>query len=282
MVSFMMCDFAVNRFFVEKSTFKMNCSKIRSDLDSMSFVPPYNLLSPPSHLLSPPLTPSLLPTAAMADKEFINSPKNCVSDSLSGLLSTSPSLTRIKTHPHCIITTNLPNTVPLISGGGSGHEPAHVGYVAKGMLSGAVCGGCFASPSINEILATILSLTTIEKPSCLLIVKNYTGDVLNFTLAAKKANTIHGRDVKIVVVADDCAVPLSKGITGRRGVAGTIFVHKCAGAVADAGGSIDEVVGTAEMIKNRLLSLGVSLTGVTIPGQPAPKVRKCEERSDEH
>ncbi|GMH61774.1 hypothetical protein TrST_g1040 [Triparma strigata] len=215
----------------------------------------------------------------MTDKEFINDPSQCVDDSLAGLLASSPSLTKIASHPHCIITSSPPAGVPLISGGGSGHEPAHVGYVASGMLSGAVCGGCFASPSIAEILATVLALTSSEKPSCLLVVKNYTGDVLNFTLAAKKANTLHGRDVRIVVIADDCAVPLEKGITGRRGVAGTIFVHKCAGAVAAEGGGVDEVVAAAEMIKNRLLSLGVSLTGVTIPGQPAPEAMAADKFS---
>ena len=202
-------------------------------------------------------------------KEFINDPSHCVDDSLGGLLASSPSLMKIKSHPHCIVLADI-NGVPLISGGGSGHEPAHVGYVASGMLSGAVCGGCFASPNVGEILATILCVTSEEKPSALLVVKNYTGDVLNFTLAAKKANNLYGRDVRIVVVGDDCAVPLQKGITGRRGVAGTIFVHKCAGALSASGGTIEEVCDVAGMISRRLLSLGVALTPVTIPGNTPP------------
>ena len=126
----------------------------------------------------------------------------------------------------------------------------------------------FAPPSL--ILLTQANVRLAPQPSALLVVKNYTGDVLNFTLAAKKANTQFSRDVRIVVVGDDCAVPLQKGITGRRGVAGTVFVHKCAGAMAASGGSIDEVCDVAGMISRRLLSLGVSLTGVTIPGNPSP------------
>eukprot|EP00041_Stephanoeca_diplocostata_P019279 m.413150 g.413150 ORF g.413150 m.413150 type:complete len:520 (-) comp21263_c0_seq5:497-2056(-) len=157
--------------------------------------------------------------------------------------------------------------VTLISGGGSGHEPAHAGFVGKGMLSGAVLGGMFASPSVAAILACIRTCTTKNGPGCLLIVKNYTGDRLNFGVALEQARS-EGLAVRMVVVADDCALPRDKGITGRRGVAGTVFVHKVAGAAAEAGLSLEEVYCEATATAAAVGTLGVALSTCTLPGQP--------------
>src|SRR5204863_3048243 len=126
-------------------------------------------------------------------------------------------------------TDYRPSRVALISGGGSGHEPAHAGFVGRGMLTAAVCGEVFASPSVEAVLAGILAVT--GKSGCLLIVKNYTGDRLNFGLAAEKARAM-GLDVEMVVVADDIAIA---GAPRPRGLAGTLFVHKVAGHLARSG-----------------------------------------------
>ena len=151
--------------------------------------------------------------------------------------------------------------VALVAGGGAGHEPAHVGFVGDGMLTAAVCGEIFASPSVDAVLAAILAVT--GAPGCLLIVKNYTGDRLNFGLAAEKARAL-GLAVEMVIVADDIALPEA---TRPRGVAGTLFVHKVAGHVARAGGSLAEVKRAAERVAGAAVSLGVSLSSCTIPGQ---------------
>ena len=123
--------------------------------------------------------------------------------------------------------------VHILSGGGSGHEPSHAGWVGTGMLTGVICGGIFASPSVTSILAAIRSVASPRQNACgiLLIVKNYTGDRLNFGMAVERANQ-EGIATRMIVVADDCALPRKKGITGARGVAGTVLIHKIAGAAA--------------------------------------------------
>lgn len=151
--------------------------------------------------------------------------------------------------------------VAIVSGGGSGHEPAHVGFVGDGMLTAAVCGEIFASPSVDAVLAAILAVTGAS--GCLLVVKNYTGDRLNFGLAAEKARAM-GLAVEMVIVGDDVAIA---DAPRPRGVAGTLFVHKVAGHVARAGGSLAEVKAAAERVAEAVTSLGVSLTSCNIPGQ---------------
>ena len=200
-------------------------------------------------------------------KCFINKPEESVTDSLAGLMMTDPAITCLSSHPTCIVRSNQSTNTILLSGGGSGHEPSHCGFVGEGMLHGAICGGQFASPSIDQILSTIIATAT-NAPFCLLIVKNYTGDRLNFTLAAKKANQL-GIACSMIVVADDCAVPRDQGITGRRGVAGTVFLHKCAGAVSESGGRPVAVLEAATLINERIMSMGVSLSTVTLPGNTA-------------
>ena len=158
--------------------------------------------------------------------------------------------------------------VALLSGGGSGHEPAHAGYVGAGMLSAAVAGEVFTSPTPDSIFAGVQAIA--GNPGVLLIVKNYTGDRLNFGLAAEMARS-QGIPVKIVIVADDIALASREDRTGRRGIAGTVFVHKVAGAAAAQGKSLDEVAAIAQAIADDVATMGVALSAGTIPavGEPS-------------
>ena len=197
--------------------------------------------------------------------QFINSKETLVVDALDGLLrlSVQARLARLDGYPHIKVvcrTDHKPSRVALVSGGGSGHEPAHAGFVGKGMLTAAVCGEVFASPSVDAVLAGILAVT--GKVGCLMIVKNYTGDRLNFGLAAEKARAL-GKKVEMVVVADDIAIP---GINQPRGVAGTLFVHKIAGHLAESGASLATVAEAARRVARSTVSLGISLNSCTLPG----------------
>lgn len=154
--------------------------------------------------------------------------------------------------------------VVIISGGGSGHEPAHAGFVGEGMLAAAICGDVFASPPVDAVLAGIRAVT--GPMGCLLIVKNYTGDRLNFGLAAELAKS-EGYMVEMVIVGDDCALPPPRGIVGRRGLAGTILVHKVAGAAAAAGLSLKDVAAEAKRASEMIGTMGVALSVCTLPGQ---------------
>ena len=147
----------------------------------------------------------------------------------------------------------------MISGGGSGHEPAHAGFVGQ-MLTAAVCGDVFASPSVDAVLAAILAVTGPQ--GCVLIVKNYTGDRLNFGLAAERARSI-GLKVSMVVVDDDIALP---NIPQPRGLAGTLFVHKIAGALAAEGASLETITAVAERIIGNVKTIGLSLDTCVVPG----------------
>lgn len=197
--------------------------------------------------------------------QFINGKETLVTDALDGFLRLSqvPGLARLDGYPHIKVvcrTDHKPSHVAVISGGGSGHEPAHAGFVGKGMLTAAVCGEVFASPSVDAILAGILAVT--GKGGCLLIVKNYTGDRLNFGLAAEKARAL-GKKVEVVVVGDDVALP---HMAQPRGIAGTLFVHKIAGHLAENGYSLAVVANTARQVAKLTVSLGISLNSCTVPG----------------
>ena len=197
--------------------------------------------------------------------QFINSKETLVTDALDGFLrlSAQAGLARLDGYPHIKVvcrTDHKPSRVAVISGGGSGHEPAHAGFVGRGMLTAAVCGEVFASPSVDAVLAGILAVT--GKGGCLLIVKNYTGDRLNFGLAAEKARAL-GRKVEMVVVADDIAIP---GMLQPRGVAGTLFVHKIAGHLAEKGAALSAVADAARKAAKATVSLGISLNSCTLPG----------------
>ncbi|EPS60124.1 hypothetical protein M569_14679, partial [Genlisea aurea] len=156
------------------------------------------------------------------------------------------------------------NKVAVISGGGSGNEPAHAGFVGEGMLTAAICGDVFASPPVESILAGIHAVT--GDPGCLLIVKNYMHDRLSFGLAAEIAKS-EGYKVEVVIVGDDCALPPPRGITGRRGLAGTILVEKVAGAAAASGLSLEEVTAEAKYASQMVGTMGVALSICTLPGR---------------
>jgi len=197
---------------------------------------------------------------------FLNTRETIVTEAIDGLLSSSSGkhLARLDGFPHIKVVVRKDwdrNKVAVVSGGGAGHEPAHAGFVGQGMLAGAVSGEIFASPSVEAVLACILSVT--GEPGCLLIVKNYTGDRLNFGLAAEKAKQL-GRQVEMVIVSDDIAIP---GAAKPRGIAGTLFVHKIAGHLAEAGSDLRTVKEGAQDAAGAIHSLGVSLSACTIPGQ---------------
>ncbi len=200
-------------------------------------------------------------------KHFFNRRENIVTEALDGLLRTSSSgtLARLDTYPDIKVIVRADwdkSRVAVISGGGAGHEPSHAGFVGRGMLTAAVSGEIFASPSVDAVLTAIRAVT--GKPGCLLVVKNYTGDRLNFGLAAEKARA-EGFDVEMVIVADDIALP---DINQPRGVAGTLFIHKIAGHLAEKGESLASVAAAAKAAAADIVSLGVSYSSCSIPGQP--------------
>jgi dihydroxyacetone kinase len=199
-------------------------------------------------------------------KKFMNSRESLVTEAIDGLLRTSGGkLARLDGYPHIrvVIRADWDRTkVALVSGGGSGHEPSHAGFVGQGMLTAAVCGDVFASPSVDAVLAGILAVT--GKSGCLLIVKNYTGDRLNFGLAAERARAF-GLKVSMVIVDDDIALP---ELPQARGVAGTLFVHKIAGAMAEAGADLDTITAAVQTVIRGAISIGMSLDTCTFPGSP--------------
>ncbi len=164
--------------------------------------------------------------------------------------------------------------VALVSGGGSGHEPAHGGYVGKGMLDGAVAGAVFTSPTPDQVYEAIKAANGGK--GVLLVIKNYTGDVMNFEMAADMAAD-EGIEVEKVVVADDVAVENSTWTTGRRGIAGTVFVHKLAGACAEAGGSLQEVKRIAEKVIANVRSMGMAVDACTVPAVGKPSFDLAED-----
>ncbi|KQY45638.1 dihydroxyacetone kinase subunit DhaK [Rhizobium sp. Root483D2] len=198
--------------------------------------------------------------------QFINTREDLVTEAIDGLLAVSGgALVRLDGYPHIRVVLRGDwdkSQVALVSGGGSGHEPAHAGFVGKGMLTAAVCGDVFASPSVDAVLAGILAVT--GPAGCLLIVKNYTGDRLNFGLAAERARAF-GLNVNMVIIGDDVALP---DLPQARGVAGTLFVHKIAGALAQGGADLETVTAAARRVISGAKSIGMSLDTCTVPGSP--------------
>mmetsp|Transcript_20446 Transcript_20446/g.29146 ORF Transcript_20446/g.29146 Transcript_20446/m.29146 type:complete len:609 (-) Transcript_20446:89-1915(-) len=211
---------------------------------------------------------------SVAPKKFLNETSNAVNEVIEGLLLTYPNkLQRLAGHD-VVLANPIPNhqKVRLLTGGGSGHEPCFGGWVGKGMLTAAVCGGIFASPSVKSILAAIRAITPVSDSNsaddggCLILVLNYTGDRLNFGMACELANA-EGRRCKMVIVSDDCAIGRDgRRHTGARGVAGCVLVLKIAGAAAAAGKSLEQVAEVAKRVTSRIGSLGVALDAVTLPG----------------
>lgn len=196
---------------------------------------------------------------------FFNDRKQLVNDAIEGMVISAPhgNLVRLDIDPAIRIVARADwdkSRVAVISGGGSGHEPAHAGFVGKGMLTAAVCGDVFASPSVDAVLNAIVAVTGDR--GCLLIVKNYTGDRLNFGLAAEKAKR-YGLKVEMVIVADDIALPDNKQ---PRGIAGTVLVQKIAGYAAEQGRSLSEVHDIARQACDNVWSLGLAMETCNLPG----------------
>lgn len=210
-------------------------------------------------------------------KKIINSPESVVPEMLRGLAIAHPELDLIEKYK--IIKRRMlnPDKVTLISGGGSGHEPAHAGYVGRGMLDAAVCGDIFASPSQVQIYQGIKAICS--RKGTLLIVKNYSGDVMNFKNAAYLAAE-DGIDVDYVIVDDDIAVQDSLYTVGKRGVAGTVFVHKIAGAAAEEGMDLQGVKQLAQSVVDNMASLGVALTSCTVPAKGTPTFELAESEME--
>ena len=197
---------------------------------------------------------------------------------VSGLAKAYPSYLRKLDGMNVVVRAHKKEgRVALISGGGSGHEPAHGGYVGEGMLDAAVAGAVFTSPTPDQIYEGIKAVATEE--GVLMIVKNYTGDVMNFEMAAELAD-MEGIKVKQVVVNDDVAVKDSLYTVGRRGVAGTVFVHKIAGAKAEAGGSLEEVQAVAQKVIDNVRTMGVAIAPCTVPAAGTPGFELSENEME--
>jgi len=203
-------------------------------------------------------------------KKLINDPQTVVAESVAGFGRAHADLVAVRTDPLFVTRAGgaVPGKVGLVSGGGSGHEPLHAGFVGVGMLDAAVPGPVFTSPTPDQIAPAIAAADS--GAGVLAIVKNYTGDVLNFETAAELADA-EGLRVRTVVVADDVAVEDSLYTAGRRGVAGTVAVEKIAGAAAERGDGLEQVVAVAERVVANVRSMGVALTACTVPhaGRPS-------------
>ena len=201
-------------------------------------------------------------------KKLINSPDTVVTDALAGVAAAHPSLA-VDVGNMVITRAGGPQAgkVGLVSGGGSGHEPLHGGFVGYGMLDAACPGEVFTSPVPDQMLAATKAVS--GGAGVLHIVKNYTGDVLNFQMAAELAGD-EGIEVVSVVTSDDVAVQDSLYTAGRRGVGGTVFVEKIAGALAEEGAGLDKVADVAREVNERSRSLGVALTSCVVPAAGKP------------
>ncbi|MGG7508491.1 dihydroxyacetone kinase subunit DhaK [Plantibacter sp. YIM 135249] len=203
-------------------------------------------------------------------KKLINDPKHVVDEAVAGFGAAHADIVDVSLDPIYIVRKDAPfaGKVGIVSGGGSGHEPLHGGFVGYGMLDAAVPGPVFTSPTPDPILAATKAVD--GGAGVLHIVKNYTGDVLNFETAADLA-LAEGIEVRAVVTNDDVAVKDSLYTAGRRGVAGTVLVEKIAGAKAQAGASLDEVAAIAEKVNGLTRTMGVALTPCVVPhaGEPS-------------
>ncbi|MEV5716359.1 dihydroxyacetone kinase subunit DhaK [Amycolatopsis mediterranei] len=202
-------------------------------------------------------------------KKIINDPANVVAESLRGLAAAHADILRVQYDPDVVIRADAPvaGKVAVISGGGSGHEPLHGGFVGQGMLAAAVPGAVFTSPTPDAVQAAVTA--TAGEAGALLIVKNYTGDVLNFETAAELA-AAEGLEVRSVVIDDDVAVKDSTYTAGRRGVGGTVLLEKITGAAAERGDSLDAVTALAQKVIGQVRSIGVALTAPTVPHAGTP------------
>lgn len=211
-------------------------------------------------------------------KKFINDVSQVENQMIQGMVKAYPAyLKKLDCGNVVVRAEKKEGRVALISGGGSGHEPAHGGFVGTGMLDGAVAGAVFTSPTPDQIYEGIKAIATDE--GVLMIVKNYTGDVMNFEMAAEMAE-MEGIKVKQVVTNDDVAVKDSLYTVGRRGVAGTVFVHKIAGAKAETGASLDEVQAVAQKVIDNVRTMGAAIEPCTVPAAGKPGFELSDEEME--
>lgn len=210
-------------------------------------------------------------------KKIINQAQNVVMEMCNGIALAHPELEFLKKYKVIKRREIRDDKVSLISGGGSGHEPAHAGYVGKGMLDAAVCGDVFASPSQIQVYQAIKA--TASSKGTLLIIKNYSGDMMNFKNAAHLAEE-DGIEVQYVKVEDDIAVQDSLYTVGRRGVAGTVLVHKIAGAAAEEGRSLADVKAATEKAAQNVRSIGFAFTSCTVPAKGTPTFAIAEDEME--
>ncbi len=202
-------------------------------------------------------------------KKIINGVEQVEDQMIMGMVKAYPQYVKKLDCGNVVVRANKKEgKVALISGGGSGHEPAHGGFVGEGMLDAAVAGAVFTSPTPDQIYEGIKAIAT--DAGVLMIIKNYTGDVMNFEMAAEMAESMDGIKVKQVVTNDDVAVQDSLYTVGRRGVAGTVFVHKIAGAKAETGASLDEVQAVAQKVIDNVRTMGMAIKPCIVPAAGTP------------
>lgn len=212
------------------------------------------------------------------NKKLINNPDDVVEEMIEGIYLADQDRLKKLAGFNVIYRKELnQNKVALISGGGSGHEPAHAGYVGQGMLDAAVAGAVFTSPTPDAILEAVKAVDTGN--GVLMIVKNYTGDVMNFEMAAEMAE-MEAIEVEQVIVNDDIAVEDSLYTTGRRGVAGTVFVHKIAGAEAEKGSDLKTVKKIAEKVIKNVKTKGVAINPCRLPGAKKSTFKLSEKEME--
>ncbi|MFL5671728.1 MAG: dihydroxyacetone kinase subunit DhaK [Chloroflexota bacterium] len=201
-------------------------------------------------------------------KKLINAPDDLVDEALAGMLAAHPGYLRVE-EPNIVVRKDAPKAgkVGIISGGGSGHEPMHGGFVGRGMLDAACPGAVFTSPVPDQMLAATKAVD--GGAGVLHIVKNYTGDIMNFELAAELARA-EGLEVSAVVIADDVAVKDSLYTAGRRGVGGTVLAEKIVGAAAEDGADLATITALCQKVQDNVRSMGMALTSCTVPAAGKP------------
>jgi dihydroxyacetone kinase-like protein len=212
-------------------------------------------------------------------KKLINNTDDVVKETLEGMAAAHPQLLRVDVEQRIIVRADAPvsGKVGVISGGGSGHEPMHGGFVGRGMLDAACPGEVFTSPVPDQMLAATKAVD--GGAGVLHIVKNYTGDVMNFELAAELAQA-EGIDVRSVVIDDDVAVQDSLYTAGRRGVGGTVLAERITGALAEQGGSLDDVEAICKKVNENVRSMGMALTSCTVPAAGKPTFDISDEEME--
>jgi dihydroxyacetone kinase-like protein len=211
-------------------------------------------------------------------KKLINAPDDVVDQALAGMIAAHPGYIRVE-EPNIVVRKDAPKAgkVGIISGGGSGHEPMHGGFVGMGMLDAACPGAVFTSPVPDQMLAATKAVD--GGAGVLHIVKNYTGDILNCELAAELARA-EGHEVSAVVIADDVAVKDALFTAGRRGVGGTVLAEKIVGAAAEAGADLATVTALCQKVQDNVRSMGMALTSCTVPAAGKPTFEIADDEME--